>query len=354
MPRGNQLARQWQLLQLIDSPAGIAVDDAAGKLDCTVRTIWRDLQVLQKAGFPLYDDKGADGRRSLWKLEEQFTLGLPVKLSLAETAALVMSRDLLRPAVAGALGTAVTSAFDKIGRVLSRDALRLLDQMRETIGVRAVGAKLQAPAAEHVALIQKALLDRRRLDMRYYSMSRDEENRRQVDPYHLTVFDSGFYLVGYCHWRKTERIFAVERIRELKMLSTRFAMRPGFNGEEYLKHAWGIIKGEIVPVKVIFSRSVARYIRDRLWHPSQKLLELPDGRLELTLRVADTLEVRRWILGHGPDAEVVEPAALRETLREQARALAERLAPRRHPLAELASPYESRPERRRAKSRLTS
>src|SRR6202011_3371560 len=102
------------------------------------------------------------------------------------------------------------------------------DQMRETIGVRAVGAKLQAPAAEHVALIQNALLERRRLDMRYYSMSRDEENRRQVDPYHLTVFDWGFYLVGYCHWRKTERIFAVERIRELRVLSTSFTVRPGF------------------------------------------------------------------------------------------------------------------------------
>ena len=181
---------------MIQHPAGIAVDDAARKLDCTVRTIWRDLSALQKAGFPLYDDKGADGRRSLWKLEEQFTLGLPVKLSLAETAALVMSRDLLRPVGAGALGAAVTSAFDKIGRVLSRDAVRLLDQMRETIGVRAVGAKLQGPAAEHVALIQRALLGRRRLDMRHYSMSRDEENRRQVDLYHLTVFDGGLLPLG--------------------------------------------------------------------------------------------------------------------------------------------------------------
>ncbi len=93
------------------APGGIAVNDAARKLDCTVRTIWRDLQVLQKAGFPLYDDRGADGHRSRWKLEEQFTLGLPVKLSLAETAALVMSRDLLRPVAPGALGGAVTSAF---------------------------------------------------------------------------------------------------------------------------------------------------------------------------------------------------------------------------------------------------
>ena len=318
---------------MIQHPAGIAVDDAARKLDSTVRTIWRDLSALQKAGFPLYDDKGADGRRSLWKLEEQFTLGLPVKLSLAETAALVMSRDLLRPAGAGVLGAAVTSAFDKIGRVLSRDALRLLEQMRETIGVRAVGAKLQAPAAEHVALIQKALLERRRLDMRYYSMSRDEENRRQVDPYHLTVFDGGFYLVGYCHWRRTERIFAVERIREVRMLATHFTLRPGFNAEEYLKHAWGIFRGQQVTVKIIFSKTVARYVLNRLWHPTQSFRQLPAGRVEMTVRVADTLEIRRWALGYGSDAEVVEPAPLRELIRSQASELVGRLAPVRKPLA---------------------
>ena len=224
---------------MIQSAPGIAVEDAARKLGCTVRTIWRDLRVLEQAGFPLYDDKGGDGRRSLWKLEEKFTLGLPVKLTLAETAALLMSRDLLRPEVAQAIGASVTSAFDKIGRVLSRDAQQLLEQMRESIGVRAVGGKLQAPAAEHVALIERALVEHRRLDMRYYSMSRDEENRRQVDPYHLTVYDGGFYLVGYCHWRKAERIFAVERIRELRMLALRFTARPGFDAEEYLRHARG-------------------------------------------------------------------------------------------------------------------
>jgi predicted DNA-binding transcriptional regulator YafY len=343
VPRGDQLARQWQLLQMIQSPGGIAVDDAARKLGCTVRTIWRDLRALEQAGFPLYDDKGGDGRRSLWKLEEKFTLGLPVKLTLAETAALLMSRDLLRPAAAPALGAAVTSAFDKIGRVLSGDARQLLDQMRESIGVRAVGGKLQAPAAEHVALIERALLERRRLDIRYYSMSRDEENPRQVDPYHLTVFDGGCYLVGYCHWRKAERIFAVERIRELRMLALRFTVRPGFNAEEYLKHAWGIVRGEIVPVKVIFSRSVARYIRDRLWHPSQKLRELADGRLEVSLRVADTLELRRWILGYGPEAEVAEPVAIRETLAKEVAALIEKLMPQRPPLAAIkAQPSKTR------------
>jgi predicted DNA-binding transcriptional regulator YafY len=328
---------------MIQHPGGVAVNDAARKLECTSRTIWRDLGVLEKAGFPLYSDRDEAGPRSIWKLQEDFRLGLPVKLTLVETAALLMSRDLLQPTGAQALGAAVTSAFDKIGRVLSRDARQLLEQMRESIGVRVVGGKLQAPAAEHIALIERALLEQRRLDMRYYSMSRDEENRRQVDPYHLMAFDGSFYLVGYCHLRKTERIFAVERIRELRMLTVRFHVRPGFNAQEYLEHAWGIVKGEVVPVKVLFAPSVARYIRDRLWHPSQRFRELPDGRLEVSLRVADTFEVRHWILGYGRDAEVIEPAMLREQLRVDAETVARRLAPLRKPAAGISTKLRSAP-----------
>ena len=331
MSRGDQLARQWRLLHLLDRPAGVSVDDAARDLGCTVRTIWRDLRVLEGAGFPIYDEPGAAGRRSLWKIQEEFRLGLPLKLSLAEVAALVMSRDLLAASGTGAISPSVTSAFQKVSRVLSKDARALLEQMRETPGVRALGAKLQEPAAPHLQLIQTALLEHRQLEMQYYSVSRDETTRRRVDPYHLTLFSGGFYLVGYCHLRRALRIFAVERVRELRALSSRFDLPTNFKAEEYLREAWGIVKGDVVTVEVIFSRAAARDVRGRLWHPSQRLREMPGGRLELTLKVADTLEVRRWILGYGPDAEVMEPAALREALRQEALALGEKLVPLRRP-----------------------
>jgi predicted DNA-binding transcriptional regulator YafY len=70
-----------------------------------------------------------------------------------------------------------------------------------------------------------------------------------------------------------------------------------------------------------------------VWHPSQKLRDLPDGRVEITLTVADTLEVRRWILGYGVQAEVVAPDGLREALRAEAQALAKSLGQQRLPLA---------------------
>jgi predicted DNA-binding transcriptional regulator YafY len=128
-----------------------------------------------------------------------------------------------------------------------------------------------------------------RLD--YYSMQRGEQRTREVDPYHVTLFNGGLYLVGYCHVRKAVRIFAMERIRAPDVMRTRFTMPAGFDVQEYLKDAWGIVHGELVMVKVIFARSVARYIKERLWQPSQKVRQLDDGGVEITLRVADTVEV---------------------------------------------------------------
>jgi predicted DNA-binding transcriptional regulator YafY len=340
MPRGNQLTRQWQLLQLIDRPVGITVDDAAQDLDCTVRTIWRDLSVLQDAGFPIYNDPGADGRRSVWRVREEFKRALPLKLTLAELAALVMSRELLAPLGASVLGPAVTAAHDKITAVLSRDARALLDQMRQTVGVRLVGAKLQAPAADYMSKLQTALSERRQARIRYYSYSTDRETERTVEPYHVTYFNGGLYLVGYCHLRKDLRIFAVERMRALDVLRTRFMPPADFDAARYLNNALGILRGDLVMVRVAFFPSVARYIRERLWHPSQQFRDLSDGRLEVVLNVADTLEVRRWILGYGVQAEILEPASLREALRVEALAVAERLTPRRRPLASVVTAAE--------------
>ncbi len=343
MLRGNQLTRQWQLLQLLDGPAGVAVDDAARKLGCAVRTIWRDLRVLQDAGFPIYDEQEADGRRSVWRVDDTSKRRLPLKLSLAELAALLMSRDLLASAGAGVLGPAMGSAFEKVGSVLSKDALGLIDRMRDTIGVRALGARLQAPAAEHLATIQGALLDHRRLRLRYYSMSRDEVTDRHVDPYHLTLYSGGFYLVAYCHLREAVRIFAVERVRDCGALTTRFEIPARFDVEKYLEGAWGIIRGDIVTVCVVFSQGLARYIKDRLWHPTQQFRDAEGGRLEMTLKVADTFEVRRWILGFGPEAEVLQPASLREAIRADAEAVVRALVPQRRPLAETPSAISPSP-----------
>jgi predicted DNA-binding transcriptional regulator YafY len=330
---------------MIDRPQGVTVDDASRDLQCTVRTVWRDLGALQQAGFPLYTERAADGNRGVWRVTEDFKRALPLKLTLGELAALLMSRHLLSPLGLSVLGPEVASAFDKIQHVLSRDALAVLDQIRDRLGVRPTGAKLQAPAAEHLPKIHQALAEHRTLKTRYYSASRDSEATRSIDPYHLTLHNGGLYVVGHCHLRGDVRIFAVERMRTVDLSARRFDVPASFDAEKYLAGAWGMLRGDLVTVRVIFARALAPYIRERLWHPSQKLRDLPDGRVEMTLHVADTLEVRRWILGYGVQAEVVEPEGLREALRVEAAGVAEKFTGQRPALAKSLARREPRQKR---------
>jgi predicted DNA-binding transcriptional regulator YafY len=224
---------------------------------------------------------------------------------------------------------AVTTAFDKVRASLSRDALKAIDEMRDRLGVRGTGARLQATAGEHIPRIHRALAEHRTIRTRYYSASRDSEDDREIDPYQLTLFDGALYIAGYCHMRKEVRTFAVERVRTVHVTSARFTRPADFNAERYLADTWVIMRENLVTVRVIFSKRTAPYIRERLWHPSQKLRDLDDGRLE-PLRAADTLEVRRWILGYGVQAEVVAPRGLREAMRLEAEWLAKKLVGRSH------------------------
>ena len=122
------------------------------------------------------------------------------------------------------------------------------------------------------------------------------------------------------------RIFAVERMRAVALLDDTFTVPADFDAEAYLADAWGLVRGDRVTVRILFAASVAPYIRERLWHRSQTFRDRPGGRLELTLEVADTIEIRRWVLGFGGDAEVLEPASLRDAIRREAERLTAVLA----------------------------
>ena len=172
-----------------------------------------------------------------------------------------------------------------------------------------------------------------------------------MDPYHLTFYRGGLYLIGYCHTRKDLRIFAVERIRRCKVTDRRFTTPADFDPKKYLEGAWGVMRGQQVKIRVIFSRTIAPWIEERVWHPSQSLRWLKDKRLEMTLKVGDTPDIRRWLLGFGPDAEVVEPGALREALRLQAEATARNMAPTKRPPQAVRLPESARSTPSRLASR---
>ncbi len=187
MPRGDQLSRQWQLLQLIDRPQGITVDDAARDLTVTICTIWRDPDALQKAGFPLYTERAPGGNRGVARAHRRLQARAAAEAHPGRAGRAADEPPSALTAWPGACWAPRSARRStRIQNVLSRDALKVLDQIRDRLGVRLTGAKLQAPAAEHRPKIHEALAEHRTLRTRYYSASRDREDTRSIDPYHTS------------------------------------------------------------------------------------------------------------------------------------------------------------------------
>jgi predicted DNA-binding transcriptional regulator YafY len=324
MPRGDQITRQWRLIQLLErTRRGFSFEELARELNCTTRTVMRDLDHIQAVGFPVTEDR--DGKQKRWKFVEGYRSDLPVPLSLSELTALRFSRSLLKPLEGSALQSALDSAHEKIRTLMPPEAHALLDEMEGSLTSRSPGLKDYSRARDLIEAITAARLEGQRLEVTYYSYSREAVATRRIDPYHLFYYQGGLYVVAHDDLRGEVRIFAVERIREFRMTGETFTVPSDFDFDAYMQGSFGILRGETTTIRVHFSRHRAKWIAERTWHESQEIQSLPDGDLILSLNVADTAEVKGWILGFGQDAEVLEPASLREEIRTEAEALLRRL-----------------------------
>ncbi|NNL85340.1 MAG: HTH domain-containing protein, partial [Myxococcales bacterium] len=110
--RGDQLSRQWQLIQrLARSQSGVGLDDLADDLGCVKRTVYRDLDALMFAGFPVVSEK-RDGR-VFYRFLDSFRLG-DIPFTADEVLALAFGEDYLRALEGTVFHDSIRSALTKI------------------------------------------------------------------------------------------------------------------------------------------------------------------------------------------------------------------------------------------------
>jgi predicted DNA-binding transcriptional regulator YafY len=313
--RGDQLARQWQLIQLLArSRSGVGVDALAQELECVRRTVYRDLDALMYAGFPVTSEK-RDGR-VFYRFLDTFGLG-DVPFTTDEVLALAFGEDLLRPLEGTVFHDSIRSALEKIRVGLGPEVSGFLERLGESFRVLPGPHKRYARQREAIAVLNDAVLRRRTVEMRYRTGRTGSLSTRRLDPYRVWYQSGGLYVIGHDHKRGEIRTFAVERIQQAESCDERFEVPESFDFEAYKSSSFGVMTEPPVRVRIRFEKSWALYVEEREWHPSQKLESLPDGGVELSLEVGATHELRNWLLSFGDGAVVLEPANLRADVADE-------------------------------------
>lgn len=325
MPRNAEVIRQWSILRDLESARRLTIDDLAERTGVTTRTIRRDLEALQLAGFPLYDESH-DGKK-YWMLEQKAFRRLDATgFTFAELSALYFSRTLVEGLAATPFQKDVTSAFDKLEEALTPSMRQFLDRLPLVIQAKAdPGSLATAARGKEIGQLLDATLQHRRVIMRYHSFSSDREKEYTIEPYRVVFAQGALYVVAFVPEYGQTRTFALDRIKSLSLTEDRF--EPDDSEEEAFAHSLGVHQGRPERIEIAFEPKIARYVRERLWHASQEVQERPDGAIILTMNVSNDFALRSWILGFGALARVVSPPALADEIARELRSAGALYAP---------------------------
>src|SRR5262245_49091075 len=332
MPRNAEVIRQWTILREIERAAsgGATIDDLASLCDVTTRTIRRDLQALEEAGFPLYDDRSHDDGRTRWRMNGQAFRGLAAGLTLSELCALYFSRTLVATVSATPFRQDVESAFDKLTQALTPHMRSFLDQLPRVIAAKpdAVGQLKAASGPEQSQIIARALeatLHQRQAQITYHSRSSDRTKSYLVHPYRLAYAQGALYLLAYVPEYGEVRTFAVERVKTFSPLEDRFTPIEDLPDTAF-PHSLGVHSGPPEHVEIAFEPAIADYVTSREWHPSQRVTTRPDDQLIMALDVCVDQTLVSWILSFGPFARVLSPDHLARDIADRFQAARARYA----------------------------
>lgn len=316
MERHTEIVRQWRILLTLEGRArGLTLAEAqevAGE-GVSERTIRRDLDALTQAGFPIETTK-RDGKTAFMLNRDVFKGVAAAGFSLSELCALYLSRTVLTAVTGGPFHDSLASAFDKLYEALPPSLWKFIEDLPDALGAKEHASRtLASGSSKAVDTLMSAILGRRRVRMRYHSFSSKQLKDYLVEPYRLAYAQGGLYLQAFVPAYAEMRTFAVQRIEQAVALEESYSPVAD-SPTDVFPHSLGAFSGTPETVVIEFTAGEAPYVRERRWHASQQIEDLPDGRLRLTLNVVLDWELQAWVMGFGPAARVITPQAFADRI----------------------------------------
>jgi predicted DNA-binding transcriptional regulator YafY len=313
----SQAGRLHTIIRLLEARRGMTLDDLAEECDVDRRTIHRDLNAVEEAGYSLTTE-WQDGKKVYSFLTKSRNIP-PITFTLNQ----LMSLYLLRSLGVHLAGTPFQAEIEEMFRTITsvlpdRYAAHLERIARVSLPILH-GARDYSAAAAHVEGLQRALLHQYRIRLNYAKQGQEASEEYEVDPYTLVFHKGGIYLSGYAHNRKAMRLFALERVRGIEVTRQRFDIPDTYEPEEHFKSAFGLVSDKPMKVRVRFSAEIAHSVRDRIWMPGQKVKPNREGGVTMEFEAAGEMELVSWILSYGAHAEVLEPPELRREVKRNIR-----------------------------------
>lgn len=304
------LERIYRIERLLKHNRAVPIRRLVEELEVSRATVKRDIAYLRdRLNAPIVWDRDLQG----YRFDGDYSLPA-LYLTGAELQALLVLDHLVGRIQPELLGTYTAPLRNLLQKLLGGPEPTAQELMRR---VRIVPAASRPVAIEHFQAVCTAVLTRRRLELLYFSRTRNESTRREVSPQRLVHYRDHWYMDAWCHLRQALRSFALDAIQQVAVLDSPAVEIPAEQLDRELGAGYGIFSGpETRRARLRFSPRMARWVSRERWHAEQCGRFLPDGGYLLEVPYSEDRELIMDLLRYGPDVEVLEPEELRRKVRQ--------------------------------------
>jgi proteasome accessory factor B len=304
-----------RLHDLLSSEQPVNCQQLGKDFEVSYKTIQRDLDFMRdRLSLPIE----YDAARYTFRYTEKVKAFPLLQVSEGEILALFVAQKVLAQYRGTPFEKTLGSAFQKLTGALKETVSFDLGEWGSDYSFRVTGAS--AADLEVFRLLARAIVQRQEITFSYQPLRASAPETRHVHPYHLANIDNAWYLLAHDPQRGQIRTFALPRIRSPKPTGKTFDRPRGFSAEKELKGGFGVFAGTgKYPVRIRFDSFAARLVRERDWHPTQKIREVEGGEIELEMTLGALEEIERWILSWGDHARVLGPKLLIQSVAKKIR-----------------------------------
>jgi predicted DNA-binding transcriptional regulator YafY len=313
--RDNRIRRTARVLEIIQqistAPCYWTRKKLAEHHEISERMIQKDLEIIRfRLGLPLTTEGSGYSFTHLPHLPSTlFSFAEAISLLSAARAAQVL------PGVNSAeLAVAITrleSIFPENIRGLLKESLDRLPR-----------SSSKTHRQTMLLLFNRAYYERKQICIQYLTQNQAQAKERIVEPYAILPYGRSWFLVAYDHYREAILQFKLDRVLSAELLEERYQIPQDFYLDDYLGDVWGMMRGaagQAEEVCLIFDETAGRWVSEEIWHKSQQIQQLPDGRFEVCFLVGITPEMINWLLYYGSHVQVIKPGWLTDKVKEEHR-----------------------------------
>lgn len=318
MARGDTLFRQWNLIKILQSlHYGASLEELTERLDCTSRTIQRDLKAL-KDFFPI-ECQTRDDHRKYWLLKTSHADTNPLELTMTEMLSLFLSQQIMLPLSGTQFGDGLQSTISKIRSQLPAKALNYFEDLDDAFLIKSLARTDYSAQDQMIRTLNDAIIQQKAVRITYASASKGEEVTSIFCAYGMMLLHASLYCIGSLQCYDNDvRTLKVSRIRKVVPLEQTFDKPEGFSLATHMQSAFGVFQNEKkITIKARFTGWAKTNVIEMNWHQSQNIIEQTDEHIIATFELGSTIEFKRWLLGFGQHASVISPVSLAKEIKSE-------------------------------------